>query len=50
MAPKFVAPYRMSGKRDKNDTAGAAVICEAAQRPRVAWAVLSRGERFVLPA
>ena len=50
MAPKFVAPYRMSGKRGKKDTAGAAAICEALQRPCVAWAVLSRGERFVLPA
>ena len=50
MAPKFVAPYRMSGKRGKNDTADAAVICEAAQRPCMAWAVLNRGERFVLPA
>ena len=29
MAPKFVAPYRMSGKRGKNDAAVAAAICEA---------------------
>ena len=50
MAPKFVTAYRMSGKRGKNDAADAAAICEALQRPRVAWAVLSRGERFVLPA
>jgi transposase len=33
MAPKFVAPYRMSGKRGKNDAADAAAICEAVQRP-----------------
>ncbi len=33
MAPKFVAPYRMSGKRGKNDAADAAAICEALQRP-----------------
>lgn len=33
MAPKFVAPYRMSGKRGKNDAADAAAICEAMQRP-----------------
>lgn len=26
MAPKFVAPYRMSGQRDKNDAADAAAI------------------------
>ncbi len=33
MAPKFVAPYRMSGKQGKNDAADAAAICEAVQRP-----------------
>ena len=33
MAPKFVAPYRLSGKRGKNDAADAAAICEAVQRP-----------------
>ncbi len=33
MAPKFVAPYRMSGRRGKNDAADAAAICEALQRP-----------------
>jgi transposase len=33
MAPKFVAPYRMSGKRGKNDAADAQAICEAVQRP-----------------
>lgn len=32
MAPKFVVPYRMSGKPAKNDAADAAAICEAAQR------------------
>jgi transposase len=50
MAPKFVAPYRMCGRRGKNDAADAAAICEAVQRPCMAWPVLSRGERFVLPA
>ena len=35
MAPKLVAPYRMSGKRGKNDAADAAAICEAAQRPNM---------------
>ena len=29
MAPKFVVPYRMSGKRGKSDAADAAAICEA---------------------
>jgi transposase len=33
IAPKFVAPYRMSGARGKNDAADAAAICEAMQRP-----------------
>ena len=35
MAPKLVAPYRMSGKRGKNDAADAAAICEAVQRPNM---------------
>src|SRR5438477_3268541 len=33
MAPKFVTPYRLSGKRGKTDAADAAAICEALQRP-----------------
>lgn len=33
IAPKFVAPYRLSGKRGKTDAADAAAICEALQRP-----------------
>ncbi|SAK89145.1 transposase [Caballeronia catudaia] len=33
MAPKLVAPYRMSGKQGKNDAADAAAICEAVTRP-----------------
>ena len=35
MAPKLVTPYRMSGKRGKNDTADAAAITEAMQRPNM---------------
>ena len=35
MAPKLVAPYRMSGKRGKNDGADAAAACEAVQRPNM---------------
>lgn len=35
MAPKFVAPYRLSGKRGKNDAADAQAICEAVQRPHM---------------
>src|SRR3954451_1533466 len=33
MAPKFVSPYRLSGKKVKNDAADAAAICEAVTRP-----------------
>ena len=29
MAPKLVTPYRMTGKRGKNDAADAVAICEA---------------------
>lgn len=35
MAPKFVAPYRLSGKRGKNDAADAQAICEAVTRPHM---------------
>lgn len=35
MAPKFVATYRLSGKRGKNDAADAQAICEAVQRPNM---------------
>ena len=35
LAPKFVTPYRMSGKRGKNDAADAAAICEAVTRPNM---------------
>ncbi|WP_218512055.1 IS110 family transposase [Variovorax sp. dw_308] len=35
MAAKFVSPYRLSGKRGKNDAADAAAICEAVQRPNM---------------
>lgn len=35
MAPKFVAPYRLSGRRGKTDAADAAAICEALQRPNM---------------
>lgn len=35
IAPKFVIPYRMSGKRGKNDAHDAAAICEAVTRPQM---------------
>lgn len=33
IAPRFVTPYRMSGRRGKNDAADAAAIAEAVTRP-----------------
>ena len=35
IAPKFVAPYRMSGRHGKNDANDAAAICEAVTRPHM---------------
>jgi hypothetical protein len=40
MAPKFVTPYRMSGKRGKNDAADAA----AHKLARLITTRLSKGE------
>jgi transposase len=37
MAPKLVAPYRLSGKKGKNDAADAAAICEAVTRPSMCF-------------
>lgn len=45
MAPKLVAPYRMSGKRGKNDAADAAAICEAAQRPHMRFVPVKSAEQ-----
>ena len=45
MAPKFVAPYRMSGKRGKNDAADAAAICEAVQRPNMRFVPIKSQEQ-----
>jgi transposase len=51
MAPKFVAPYRLSGKRGKNDKADAAAICEAVSRPNMRFvpvkSVSQQGELMV---
>ena len=44
MAPKFVAPYRMSGKRGKNDAADAQAICEAVQRPNMRFVPVKSGD------
>jgi len=45
IAPKFVTPYRMSGKRGKNDAADAAAICEAVQRPHMRFVPLKSVEQ-----
>jgi transposase len=45
MAPKFVTPYRMSGKRGKNDAADAAAICEAVQRPNMRFVPIKTEEQ-----
>jgi transposase len=45
MAPKFVTPYRMSGKRGKTDAADAAAICEAMQRPNMRFVPVKTAEQ-----
>ena len=40
MSPRLVAPYRMSGKRGKNDAADAAAICEAVTRPSMRFVLV----------
>jgi len=45
MAPKFVAPYRLSGKRGKSDAADAAAICEAVQRPNMRFVPVKSAEQ-----
>lgn len=43
MAPKFVTPFRMGGKRGKNDAADAAAICEAVTRPAMRFVPVKEG-------
>ena len=45
MAPKFVIPYRLSGKRGKNDAADAAAICEAVTRPNMRFVPIKSVEQ-----
>jgi transposase len=45
IAPKFVVPYRLSGKRGKNDAADAAAVCEALQRPNMRFVPLKSIEQ-----
>ncbi|GBL47655.1 mobile element protein [Sulfuriferula multivorans] len=48
MAPKFVAPYRMSGKRGKNDAADAAAICEAVTRPNMRFVPIKEEHQQII--
>ena len=45
IAPKLVTPYRMSGKRGKNDAADAAAICEAVQPPHMRFVPVKSEEQ-----
>src|SRR2546422_5711580 len=47
MAPKFVAPYRKSGKNDGND---AEAICEAVTRPSMRFVPVKSAEQQALLA
>ncbi len=49
MAPKFVTPYRMSGKRGKNDAADAAAICEAVTRPAMRFVPVKEEHQQIIP-
>ena len=48
MAPKFVTPYRMSGKRGKNDAADAAAICEAVTRPAIRFVPIKEEHQQII--
>ena len=48
MAPKFVTPYRMSGKRGKNDAADAAAICEAVTRPSMRFVPIKEEHQQII--
>ena len=49
IAAKFVAPYRLSGKRGKNDAADAEAICEAVARPNMRFVPIKDvGQQSVL--
>ena len=45
IAPKFVTPYRLGGKRGKNDAADAAAIGEPVQRPHWRFAPIKSVEQ-----
>lgn len=47
VAPKFVTPYRMGGKRGKNDAADAAAICETITRPHMRFVPVKEEQQQV---
>lgn len=48
IAPKFVSPYRMSGRQGNNDAHDAAAICDAAGRPAMRFAPMKTAEQEAL--
>ena len=45
IAGHFVAPYRMQGKRGKNDANDAAAVCEAASRPSMRFVPIKTAQQ-----
>lgn len=45
MAASFVTPYRMEGRRGKNDATDAAAVCEAASRPSMRFVPIKTCEQ-----
>ena len=48
VAPKFVTPYRMSGRRGKNDAADAAAICETITRPHMRFVPIKEQHQQII--
>ena len=48
MAPKFVTPYRMGGRRGKNDAADAAAITEAVTRPTMRFVPIKEEHQQII--
>ena len=48
IAPKFVTPYRMSGKRGKNDAADAVAICEAVTRAHMRFVPIKEEHQQII--
>ncbi len=48
-APQFVSPYRISGRRGKNDAADAAAICEAVTRPNMRFFPVKEEHQQIIP-